>query len=411
MAVTWSCKLCMQRNSIEADKCVTCGRPPDWVPAQRHQAEPQGELEVFRGRELAPRDPPREVQPVAPNSRSYVQLCISFILVMLNVVVNMLWPVKFLRMDEQLRVQHLTTVTVVNGPGLVCINPFKTCAIVKALTLGPLDYVRVRDAMDGTERAVHGPRLFFLGPYEKMQASGQGVSVSNMQYVLIEDKQTGERKVQRGPLVWIPGPREEGKVCNAVRLSSTEYVTVEDLLSGARRVEKGPCIWFPGPYEEWEQGEAVHLSGTEYVTVQNVLSGERRVDKGPCMWFPGPHDQWTKGASTSLTCTQYLTVLNKLSGASSLVKGPCIWFPGPYDSASQVREAVVLQDDEYVKLKDISTGTRWVHRGKGLLFLEPTWRVESSNARSSGIQKSWALRGREFLRLQVAPHLRVTKGS
>ncbi|CAE7272979.1 CACNA1H, partial [Symbiodinium sp. KB8] len=382
----------MQRNSIEADKCVTCGRPPDWVPAQRHQAEPQGELEVFRGRELAPRDPPREVQPVAPNSRSYVQLCISFILVMLNVVVNMLWPVKFLRMDEQLRVQHLTTVTVVNGPGLVCINPFKTCAIVKALTLGPLDYVRVRDAMDGTERAVHGPRLFFLGPYEKMQASGQGVSVSNMQYVLIEDKQTGERKVQRGPLVWIPGPREEGKVCNAVRLSSTEYVTVEDLLSGARRVEKGPCIWFPGPYEEWEQGEAVHLSGTEYVTVQNVLSGERRVDKGPCMWFPGPHDQWTKGASTSLTCTQYLTVLNKLSGASSLVKGPCIWFPGPYDSASQVREAVVLQDDEYVKLKDISTGTRWVHRGKGLLFLEPTWRVESSNARSSGIQKSWALR-------------------
>ena len=399
----------MQRNSIEADKCVTCGRPPDWVPAQRPQSEPPGELEVYRPSE-ASRTPPREVQPMV-TCKSYAQLCTGTLLMVLNVLLNLLWPVRFLRMDEQLRVQHLTTVTVVNGPGLVCINPFKTCTIVKAVTLGPLDYVRVRDAMDGSERAVHGPRLFFLGPYEKMQASGQGVSVSNMQYVLIEDRQTGERKVQRGPLVWIPGPREEGRVFNAVRLSSTEYINVEDLLSGARRVEKGPCIWFPGPYEEWEQGDAVHLSGTEYVTVQNVLSGERRVDKGPCMWFPGPHDEWTKGASISLTCTQYLAVLNKLSGASTLVKGPCIWFPGPYDSASPVKEAIVLQDDEYVKLKDVSTGTRWVHRGKGLLFLEPTWRVESSNTRSSGIQKSWALRGREFLRLQVAPHLRVTKGS
>lgn len=68
---------------------------------------------------------------------------------------------------------------------------------------------------------------------------------------------------------------------------------------------------------------------------------------------------------------------------------------------SAVKDAIVLQDDEYapsrtcrfffrrlqyvflcfqvfaywrdpeVKLKDISTGTRWVHRGRSLLFLEP----------------------------------------
>eukprot|EP00435_Cladocopium_sp_Y103_P067008 s87_g29.t1 len=262
--------------------------------------------------------------------------------VMLRIFMTLMCPVRFLRMDEQLRVQHLTTVTVINGylfalrffcgillqiehfesllnvlecPGLVWINPFKTYSIAKAITLGVLDYVRVRDTMDGSERA---------------------------------DKQTGERRVQRGPLVWIPGPREEGKVLAGVRLNSTEYVSVEDTLTGARRVEKGPCIWFPGPYEEWEQGSGVWLSSTEYVTVQNTFSGERRVDKGPCVWFPGPYDQWTKGTSTSLTCTQYITVVNKLTGKSDMVKGPCIWFPGPYDTVSPVKDAIVLQDDEYV---------------------------------------------------------------
>ena len=135
-----------------------------------------------------------------------------------------------------------------------------------------------------------------------------------------------------------------------------------------------------------------------------VLDETYKISKGPCVWFPGPYDQWTKGASASLTCAQqlhqsvirlprrlavslrtlaaisvskrqlalrYITVVNKLTGASSMVKGPCIWFPGPYvlrlanhvladlfqddvyplaseDSASAVKEAIVLQDDEYV---------------------------------------------------------------
>lgn len=392
---------------MDSDQCITCGRPADWKPTR------SGEVEVYRRRDTCsgagPVVRPQRADDSPRQTLQASQTVFAAMSVMLRIFMTLMCPVRFLRMDEQLRVQHLTTVTVTNGPGLVWINHFKTYSIARAITLGVLDYVRVRDTMDGSERAVHGPRLFFLGPYEKLEGVGQGVSLTSMQYVLIEDKQTGERRVQRGPLVWIPGPREEGKVLAGVRLNSTEYVSVEDTLTGARRVEKGPCIWFPVPYEEWEQGSGVWLSSTEYVTVQNTFSGERRVDKGPCVWFPGPYDQWTKGTSTSLTCTQYITVVNKLTGKSDMVKGPCIWFPGPYDTVSPVKDAIVLQDDEYVKLKDISTGTRWVHRGRSLLFLEPTWRIESSVS-SSGIQKSWALRGREFLRLQVAPHLRVTKG-
>lgn len=75
---------------------------------------------------------------------------------------------------------------------------------------------------------------------------------------------------------------------------------------------------------------------------------------------------------------RYITVVNKLTGKSDMVKGPCIWFPGPYvtalelssasvqsreligawwgsccdpateDNVSAVKDAIVLQDDEYV---------------------------------------------------------------
>jgi len=38
-----------------------------------------------------------------------------------------------------------------------------------------------------------------------------------------------------------------------------------------------------------------------------------------------------------------------------------------------VREAIALQEDEYVRLKDTSSGQRWVQKGKALIFLEPTW--------------------------------------
>lgn len=71
--------------------------------------------------------------------------------------------------------------------------------------------VRVRDTMDGSERAVHGPRqgfevycmaperLFFLGPYERLEGAGQGVSLTSMQYVLIEARRgvLGEVRVVR----------------------------------------------------------------------------------------------------------------------------------------------------------------------------------------------------------------------
>jgi len=339
----------------------------------------------------------------------------------------------------------------VNGPGTAWVNPFKRSIIVKAERLAGHEYLRIRNTLTSSERTVHGPMLVFLQAYEVIAERGHGLSVSERQYVLVQDKFSGERKVVRGPVVWNPGPREEGHIKSCVRLSCTDYVCIQDGLSGEKkitkgpgqyfpgpyddwvvgqsiwlsntqylkvqdrrtgklRVDKGPCQWFPGPYDEWEFGDGIWLTGTEYVMVQDKQTGRKRIEKGACQWFPGPYDEWEVATCLTLNNTQYIHVLNKETGVTKIVAGPCTWFPEPYDSPSEVKEAVVLQCDEYVNLKDVSTGERWVHRGRGLLHLQPTWRIESTSGRS-GIHKSHALRAREYIRMNVAPHMRVTRPS
>mmetsp|Transcript_38068 Transcript_38068/g.89106 ORF Transcript_38068/g.89106 Transcript_38068/m.89106 type:complete len:792 (+) Transcript_38068:93-2468(+) len=342
--------------------------------------------------------------------------------------------------DEQLKVQTLSEVEVMNGPGLKFISPFNTVNKRKAQTLGTMDYVKVKDMVDGVERVVHGPKLLFLGAYEEVTERGQGlslssteyvlvedklsgeqkvkvgpciwfpsaqevgqkgtgISLSNVEYVLVEEKKTGKKRVERGPQVWFPAPLEKGTKGAGISLSSTEYVLVVDRQTGERRICKGPCVWFPGPQEEGSKRSGVSLSSSDYVLVEDHLSGERRVEKGPCVWFPGPHEEGEAHTALCLGNTDYIIVEDKLTGEKRMVKGACVWFPGPHEEASAVKSALALQDDEYVKLKDVSDGRRWVQKGKALLFLEPTWQVEVASAKDSGIRKAWVLKAYEYVRL------------
>jgi len=135
------------------------------------------------------------------------------------------------------------------------------------------------------------------------------------------------------------------------------------------------------------------------LVVEDMLSGERTLVQGPCVWFPGPHEQAQKGSSISLGRTEYIIVENRLTGESSLVKGPRVYFPGPYESVSQKHIGTALQDDEYVRLKDTSTGQRWVQKGKALVFVEPTWRIEGAGLKETGVRKAWVLKAHEYIRL------------
>jgi hypothetical protein len=279
---------------------------------------------------------------------------LSIIVVLVMLALLMFRGIRCLDKDEQLRIQYFTGATVRDGPGLVFLNPFsyRSAVVVKVSMIGTLDYAVVVDTVSGAERVECGPKLLFLGPHERVEKNGHGTSLSTGEYLIVEDKLTGEKSVV-----------------------------------------KGPCVWFPRPHDVSQKGTSLALSKTEYVIVEDRLSGEKHVIKGPCVWFPGPHEAGQKGSSINLNMTEYLIVEDKLTGMTSTVKGPSVWFPGPYDSPSAKQAAISLQEDEYVKLKDVSTGQRWVQQGKGLVFLEPMWQVEGNK------QKAWILKANEYIRL------------
>jgi len=317
--------------------------------------------------------------------------------------------------DEQLRVQRYTELEVHNGPGKKVLLPmtFRSAEIVKAETLGNLAYVKVQDTVDGKERIERGPKLLFLGPYDSVVHRGSGITLSSTEYVVVEDSVTGKRSVTKGPCVWFPGPNESGTKGSALALGSTEYVLITDKQTGEKRVERGPLTWFPGPMESGSKGNGTSLSSTEYVLVENKKTGEKSVQRGPCMWFPGPLETGSKGSAVSLTATEYIIVEDRQSGNSRMIKGPCVWFPEPYESASDCRQALALEDAEYLRLKDMATGQRWVKRGKALVFLEPTWEIEMTGCsnkgrEAKGIRKAWVLKKYEFVRLQDTITGRVT---
>merc|ERR1719446_1590826 len=65
-----------------------------------------------------------------------------------------------------------------------------------------------------------------------------------------------------------------------------------------------------------------------------------------------------------------------------------------------------------MKLKDLATGQRWVQKGKALVFLEPSWKIETSSPKDTGIRKAWVLKAYEYVRLidSVTGKVTMNKG-
>jgi hypothetical protein len=370
----------------------------------------------------------------------------------------------------------------------------KSAIVVKALTLVPAQWVRVRNLRDLHYTTHQGPGRFWLRPYERVEAEGQGFHINSTQYVLVENRASRERRIVRGPRIWIPDINEDGQLCNAIAvgrdeyliiqdtntgikrihkepkglwfptdadayvtwerhtampLAYNEYVHIKDTLSGRQRVVEGPGLWYPEPYEEGKKDTCIWLNTNDFVSVEDKTTGDTMIVRGPRQWRPGPNEVWKKGNSVSLTPLQYIVVNNKRTGERRTVKGPevPVWVPEPYEHASEVQEAVrmsktqyihienrasgvvkmvrgaclwfpdhpderprgqvteamVLGHDEFVNVKCVATGRRWIEQGQKLLFLDATHEVEG------GVHKSVPLTGREYLRLSVAPRFRFSK--
>eukprot|EP00438_Fugacium_kawagutii_P027265 Skav214358 [mRNA] locus=scaffold86:517112:525846:+ [translate_table: standard] len=200
--------------------------------------------------------------------------------------------------------------------------------------------------------------------------------------------------VQNGPGTFILNPftHRSASARKAETLGTMDYLKVRHTVEGKERIEKGPQLFFLAPYEQIvERSKGLSLGSTEYALIKDLLTGERRVIKGPCMWFPGPHEDAQRGSAVSLSRTEYL--IDQLTGEKTTVKGPSVWFPGPFEKSGAKMTAIALQDDECIKVKDTSSGKKWVQQGKALVFPEPTWQVEG------GVRQAWALKSYEYVRL------------
>lgn len=306
--------------------------------------------------------------------------------------------------DEQLLVQRFTSTMAHNGPGIVLVNPlgYRSCQVLKANTLGEMDYAKIQDNVSGLVRVVRGPGLIFLGANESLIRKEEAVSLSNIEYIIVTDKLTGEKSLVKGPRVWAPGPHDSA--CSkqtAISLQEDEFIKLRDTSNGKRWVRRGRALVFLEPTWKIDGakgniGKAWVLKANEYVRLLNGISGQVTVHRGERIAFPGPDDEVLDGGvqkAVEIDDQRAALVRDDTTGQLQLVREKQLFVPGPNQTLVELRESIVLQEDEYIKLKDTATGKRWVQRGKALIFLEPTWKIDCPKA------KAWVLKVNEYVRL------------
>jgi len=311
----------------------------------------------------------------------------------------------FLGQDEQLRVEGFTGAHVQNGPGTAVLNPFtyRSAEIRKAESLGTMDYLKIKDTVEGKERIEKGPQLLFLGAFEQVVGKKcQALSLGSTDFALVEDRCTGEKRVVKGPCMWFPDTHEEATKGKAESLSRTEYIIVEDQLTGDKSIVKGPTVWFPTPYERCsKKTTAITLQEDEYLRIKDSATGKRWIQKGKAIVFLEPTWQVEGGTNKAwaLKSNMYVRLMDTVTGKVTSHRGEQTVFPGPDEQLmdGEIMTAIDLKVNEYVKILDQATGEIRVEAGRECgskqIFLGPNDKVlkedrQMGKASDNGKQKA-----------------------
>ena len=170
----------------------------------------------------------------------------------------------FLKEDEQLLVESFTQRRVVNGPRIYLAEPFQRIRRRKAATLGPTEYVLVRDNLTGELRNEFGPKLYFLRASDDLLERRKVITLKPNQYIRLIDDRSGKIRVEKG--VETDGGEHRGDTERRVFLQPTEHILTEvteginidehtavvvlDTLSGQRQLITEPQVFIPSPTQE-----------------------------------------------------------------------------------------------------------------------------------------------------------------
>lgn len=275
----------------------------------------------------------------------------------------------FLGKDDQLRVVRLTETTVTNGPKVEILNPFsfRSATVVKAESLGTMDYIKVKDTMTGHERVERGPKLLFLGAYEQINGydgRGQGMTLSKTEYLIIEDQLTGDSSMVKGPTVWYPQAHDKASSKKtAVPLQEDEYIRILDNANGQRTIRRGKDLVFIEPTCKIEGGirKVITLKANEFVRLLDSITGKVSVIQGENTVMPGPHEELLDGekmTAIDLKVDEYVKLQDQSTGDNRVESGPKQVFLGANDKILDggKKKAIQVDDEHAVLVRDLSTG-------------------------------------------------------
>ena len=204
----------------------------------------------------------------------------------------------FLKEDEQVLVESFTKRWTVNGPGVFFAKPFQQIRRRKGITLGPTDYLRVRDTLTGDVRNEVGPQLYFPTASEEVVEQLQAIPLKQNQHIRLLDTRTGVIRVERGESSVYLNPTEKilQSVQDGVNIDEHTAVIVRDTESGQLDLITAPQVFIPAPNQEIAKvSERIRLEDHETVVIKD-RSGKyifRRGNDAERSFFLDPYSELT----------------------------------------------------------------------------------------------------------------------
>lgn len=211
----------------------------------------------------------------------------------------------FLQEDEQLYIRAFTRRWVVNGPRRYFAQPLWQVARRKAITLGPTEYLAVRNSITGELRNELGPKLFFLKAEDEIVERQEAIALKHHEYARLFDQNSGKIRVERGEKTIYLAPTEKllGEVQAGINIDEQTAVLVRDTSNGQLELITAGQVFVPSPHQEIvEVRKRIRLEDNEAMIIKD-LTGKYLFRRGADpnrAFFLGPYDEklelrWSTG--------------------------------------------------------------------------------------------------------------------
>jgi hypothetical protein len=288
----------------------------------------------------------------------------------------------YLKEDEQLLVEGFTRRWTVNGPAVFYSQPLWRVKRRKAKTLGPTEYLRLRDTLTGELRNEFGPKLYFPAASEEILEQLSAIPLKSNQYIRLIDKRTGSIRVERGDSSVCLNPTEEilEPVREGVNIDEQTAVLVRDISTGQLQLISQPQVFIPAANQEIvERRNPILLQQNQYVKVIDKSTGMIRVERGESSFYLNPTEEIIEDILSSVgegvNIDEHTAVLvrDTQTGTLELITETQVFCPGANQEIVEVRQRILLENHETVVVKD-RFGDYSIKRGTDAersFFLQP----------------------------------------